>query len=42
VIIECLIVMIGLIWIVERLTDEILEQRRRETKTGEFEEDSEE
>jgi len=35
---ECLIVMIGLAMIVERLTDAIMEQRRRETKTGEFSE----
>lgn len=27
--------------IIEYITDEVLEQRRRETKTGEFEEDEE-
>ncbi len=36
------IVIIALIcWTVEHCLDEILEQRRRETKTGEFEEQEE-
>jgi len=35
---ECIIVMGGLYLIVENILSEILEQRRRETKTGEFEE----
>ncbi len=35
---ECIIVMFGLCWAVQYVTDEVIEQRRRETKTGEYEE----
>lgn len=40
-IIECFIIMLGLFMTAAHVLDEVLEQRRRETKTGEFEEGKE-